>query len=61
MIHKSQTGDNMEKIWVYRVFAKQKTDVSKAHKMAAGGLGRTVGLPVGVRGAKTLKSLFFFV
>ena len=43
------------------VFYKTKTDVSKAQKMAAGGLGSAVGLPVGVREAMPLKSLGFFV
>ena len=32
------------------VFAKQKTDMRKACKMAAGSPGSAVGLPVGVRG-----------
>ena len=41
------------------VFCKTKTDVSKARKMAAGGLGSAVGLPVGVRGAKPLSLVFF--
>ena len=31
------SGDNTEKIMAHRFFAKQKTDVSKACKMAAGG------------------------
>ena len=34
--------DNTEKIWVHCFFAKQKTDVPKALKMAAGGLGSGV-------------------
>ena len=42
-------GDNTEKIWAHRLFAKQKTDVPKARKMAAGGPGRAVALPVGGR------------
>ena len=44
------TGDNTEKIWAHRFFAKQKTDMPKARKMAAGSPGSAVGLPVGVRG-----------
>ena len=44
------TGDNTEKIWVHRFFAKQKTDMPKASKIAAGGPGSAVALPVGVRG-----------
>ena len=48
------SGDNTEKIWVHRFFAKQRTDMPKAHKMAAGGPGSVVGFPVGVRG-QTLK------
>ena len=36
------TGDNTKKIWVHRFYAKQKTDVPKARKMAAGGLGSAV-------------------
>ena len=38
----------MKKIWAHWFFAKQK-HVSKAQKMAAEGLGSTIGLPVGVR------------
>ena len=34
--------DNTEKIWAHRFYAKQKTDVPKARKMAAGGLGNPV-------------------
>ena len=41
------------------VFCKTKTDVSKTQKMAAGGLGSTVGLPVGVRGQSLGKFGFF--
>ena len=36
------TGDNTKKIWVHWFYAKQKTDVPKARRMAAGGLGSTV-------------------
>ena len=43
-------GDNIEKIWARRFFAKQKTDMPKARKMAAGGLESAVSPPVGVRG-----------
>ena len=41
------TGDNTEKIWVHQIFPKQKTDVPKAHKMVAGGLGNAISPPVG--------------
>ena len=41
------------------VFCKAKTDVSKAKKMAAGGLGSAVGLPVGVRGQSPWKVWVF--
>ena len=44
------SGDNIEKIWAHQLFAKQKTDVPKARKMVAGGLGSAVALPVGGRG-----------
>ena len=37
-----KSGDNTEKIWAHRFYAKQKTDMPKAHKMAAGGLGSAV-------------------
>ena len=46
----SLPGDNTEKIWAPRFFAKQKTDMPKARKMAAGNSGSAVGFPVGVRG-----------
>ena len=32
------------------VFCKTKTDMSKAQKMGAGGLGSAVGFPVWIRG-----------
>ena len=52
-------GDNTEKIWAHRFYAKQKTDVPKARKMAAGGQGSAVRPP---RVAKPPKSFdFFFV
>ena len=51
-------GDNTEKIWVHRFYAKQKTDMPKAHKMAAGGQGSAVRPP---RVAKPPKSFFFLV
>ena len=41
------------------VFCKTKTDVLKAQKMAAGGLGSTAGLPVGVRGQSPWKVWVF--
>ena len=41
-----QSGDNTEKIWACRLFAKQKTDVPR--KMAAGGLGSAVRSPQNV-------------
>ena len=44
------SGDNKEKIWVHQLFAKQKTDMPKARKMAARGLVSAVALPVGGRG-----------
>ena len=50
-------GDNTEKIWVHRFYAKQKTDMPKAHKMAAGGQGSAVRPP---RVAKPPKSFYFF-
>ena len=51
------SGDNAEKIWTHRFYAEQKTDESKACKMAAVGLGSTVNPP---RVAKPLKSFEFF-
>ena len=36
------TGDNTKKIWAHWFYAKQKTDMPKARRMAAGGLGSTV-------------------
>ena len=42
--------DNTEKIWAYRIFAKQKTDVPKVHKMKTGGLESAACPSVGVRG-----------
>ena len=53
------SGDNTEKIMAHRFFAKQKTDVSKACKMAAGGLGSAVSLQWG-SGGKAPKKFFFF-
>ena len=60
-------GDNTEKIWAYRFFAKQKTNVPKARKTAAGGLGGAVSPPVGPgqspgggSGAKPPKIFGFF-
>ena len=44
------TGDNIEKIWARRLFAKQKTDVPKARKMAAGDLGSAVSSQWGSEG-----------
>ena len=38
-------GDNTEKKWARRFFAKQKTDVPKARKMVSGGLGSAVRSP----------------
>ena len=32
----TQTGGNTEKIWTHRLFARQKADMPKTHKMAAG-------------------------
>ena len=43
-------GDNTEKIWACWFFAKQKTDMPKAHKIAAWSLGSALNPPVGVRG-----------
>ena len=43
-------GDNTEKIPIHQLFAKQKTDVPKVRKMAAGGPGSIVALPVEIRG-----------
>ena len=37
-----EAEDNTEQLWAHRIFAKQKTDVPKASKMAAGGLGNAV-------------------
>ena len=51
------TRDNTEKIWAHRFYAKQKTDVPKARKMAAVGLGSAVSP---LRVAKPLKSVDFF-
>ena len=42
----TQTGDNTEKIWVHQFFGKQKTDMTKACKMAAEGLGSAVSSSV---------------
>ena len=36
------SGDNTEKIWAHRFFAKRKTDMPKARKMAAGSPGSPV-------------------
>ena len=44
------SGDNTEKIWARRFFAKQKTDMPKTCKIAVGGLGSVVSPPAGVRG-----------
>ena len=55
------TRDYTEKIWAHGFFAKQKTDVPKAHKIAAGGLGSTVSLPVGFREQSPQKVFIFFV
>ena len=41
------SGDNTEKIWAHRFFAKQKRNVLKARKTSAGGLGGGVSPPVG--------------
>ena len=43
-MQKSQilSGSNTEKIWVHQFSVKQKTDVPKAHKIAARGLGSAV-------------------
>ena len=49
--------DNTEKIWAHRFYAKQKTDMSKARKMATGGLGSAVSAS---RVAKPPKSFDFF-
>ena len=43
-------GDNTEKIPIHQLFAKQKTDVPKVRKMAAGGPGSIAALPVEIRG-----------
>ena len=43
------SGDNTEKIWAHRFFAKQETDMPKACKMADESPGSAVDLPVGVR------------
>ena len=52
-----KSEDNTEKIWEHRFYAKQKTDVPKARKVAAGGLGSAVSPP---RVAKPPKSFGFF-
>ena len=49
--------DNTEKIWAYRFYAKQKTDVPKTRKMAAVGPGSAVSP---LRVAKPPKSFDFF-
>ena len=54
-------GDNTEKIWAHRIFAKQKTDVPKARKMATGRLGSVVSPPIWVRRQSPQKVLIFFV
>ena len=51
------TRDNTEKTWTHRFYAKQKTDVPKARKMAAVGLGSAVSP---LRVAKPPKSVDFF-
>ena len=39
----TKSGDNnTEKMWLHRLFAKQKKDVSKGCKVAVGGQGSTV-------------------
>ena len=49
-------------LWhLYWIFAKQKTDVPKARKMAAGGLGNAVSPPVEVGRQSPKKVLIFFL
>ena len=54
------SGDNTEKIWAHRIFAKQKTDVPKARKMTTGRLGSVVSPPNLGQEAKPPRSFDFF-
>ena len=53
-------GDNTEKISAHQFFAKQKIDVPKADKMAAGVLESAVSPPVGVWGQSPRNVLILF-
>ena len=54
------SGYNTEKIWALRFLGKQKPDVPKARKMAAGSLGSAVSSLVEVRGQSPRKVFIFF-
>ena len=60
----TKSGDsNTEKMWVHRLFAKQKKDVPMGCKVAARGQGSIVSPlpPVGVRGQSLKKILIFYL
>ena len=54
------SSENTQKVWVHQFSGKQKTDVPKAHKMAARGLGSAISSPVEVKGQSPQKVFIFF-